>query len=169
MATNRKFTAKVEVLIIGIFFISFIIWAVSKCSSAKTEYKARAALEAYEDSLATAQEQPLDQPATTPQPAASPAVQAPSQVIREKTTPLYVTIEGLKLRDTPNLNGKVLAELKLYEEVNFLNEVTDSTYEINLGAITANEPWVKVQGRGHAGWVYGAGVDYYKRKLKGAY
>ncbi len=160
--SRTRLTPRIEILIIGVFFVSFIVWAVSKCKSAKAEYQNRAALEAYEDSVALSHEKTLS----------PPAVQAPAtaaqQVIKERTTPLYVTVEGLKLRATPDLKGKVLTQLKLYEEVVFLNEVTDSSYQIKLGTVTTTEPWVKVQGRGHVGWVYGAGVDYYKRKLEGA-
>ena len=55
-----------------------------------------------------------------------------------------------------------------FEQVNFLGEVTDSTTEVNLGYEIANEPWVKVQHtRGKIGWVYGAGVNYYKKKRDG--
>ena len=49
-----------------------------------------------------------------------------------------------------------------------MNEVTDSTFQINLGKEVADEPWVKVRSKkGHVGWVYGAGVDYYKYKRPG--
>jgi len=51
----------------------------------------------------------------------------------------------------------------------FLNEVSDSTDIISLGeGIIANEPWVKVRHyKGNEGWVYGAGVHYYKMKYPG--
>lgn len=161
--SRTRLTPRIEILIIGVFFVSFIVWAVSKCKSAKAEYQERAALEAYEDSVALSHERITAPPAAQP---SAPA--AATQVIKERTTPLYVTVEGLKLRASPDLKAKVLTQLKLYEEVVFLNEVTDSSYQIKLGSVTTTEPWVKVQGRGHVGWVYGAGVNYYKKKLEGA-
>ena len=49
-----------------------------------------------------------------------------------------------------------------------MNEVTDSTYQISLGKEMADEPWVKVKNnRGKIGWVYGAGINYYKKKREG--
>jgi len=58
--------------------------------------------------------------------------------------------------------------LVLYEEVHFLNEITPFTEKISLGTSVADEPWVKVKTkRGGEGWVYGAGVYYYKRKYPG--
>ena len=81
---------------------------------------------------------------------------------------LYVTIDKLKVRKTPGLKGELLGELKLFDEVYYMNEVTDSTYEVNLGREKANEPYVKIKTkRGTVGWVYGAGVHYVKKKRSG--
>ncbi len=81
---------------------------------------------------------------------------------------LYVTINDLNMRKTPELNGESITKLSLFEEVYFMNEVTDSTQKINLGYEVADEPWVKVKTKkGKEGWVYGAGVNYYKKKRSG--
>ena len=81
---------------------------------------------------------------------------------------LYVTIDKLKVRKTPGLKGQSLGELKLFDEVYYMNEVTDSTFEVNLGTEKANEPYVKIKTkRGTVGWVYGAGVHYVKKKRSG--
>lgn len=81
---------------------------------------------------------------------------------------LYVTIDKLKVRKTPGLKGEFLGELKLFDEVYYMNEVTDSLYEVNLGKEKAREPYVKIKTkRGTVGWVYGAGVHYAKRKRSG--
>ena len=77
-----------------------------------------------------------------------------------------MTIEGLNLRRAPNLSASIIEKLSLHEEVLFLNEITDSTEQINLGEEVANEPWVKVNYQGKEGWVYGAGVHFY-RKTRG--
>ncbi len=73
------------------------------------------------------------------------------------------------MRRAPDLNDDVVDEFELFEEVFFLDEVTNFTQEINLGKEVANEPWVRIQSRqGRSGWVYGAGVNYYKKKHPGA-
>ncbi|WP_238750851.1 SH3 domain-containing protein [Neolewinella maritima] len=92
----------------------------------------------------------------------------PARVVVEKETTLYSTIDGLNVRVQPALGAPILARLKLYEPVTYMNEVTDSLYTIDLGDITPTEPWVKVRLQdGKLGWVYGAGVRYYKYKLEG--
>lgn len=103
--------------------------------------------------------------ASTPAPERTPAVASPPKVITRNTTPLYVTIDGLNMRSAPHLDSAVIVKLQLHEAVEFMNEVTDSTQAINLGKAIANEPWIKVRHKkGHTGWVYGAGVHYYKMK-----
>ncbi|MEL7163504.1 MAG: hypothetical protein AAFN92_22290, partial [Bacteroidota bacterium] len=64
-------------------------------------------------------------------------------------------------------NG-IVARIPLYEEVFFLGEVTDSLYQIDLGEVTPTAPWVRIKLKdGKQGWVYGAGVSYYKFRLAG--
>lgn len=83
-------------------------------------------------------------------------------------TNLYVTFPNLNVRSTPQLKGKLIERLKLYDKVLFMNEVTDTTQRINLGDVVANEPWIKIKTpTGNEGWVYGAGVSYYKKKVEG--
>ncbi|MBK8703339.1 MAG: SH3 domain-containing protein [Saprospiraceae bacterium] len=82
---------------------------------------------------------------------------------------MYVTIDGLNVRSTPGLKGQVLDRLALYDEVFFLNERTDSLYEFSIGKVKVKEAYVKIRTRkGRTGWVYGAGVHYYKMKREGA-
>lgn len=118
------------------------------------------------------------EPATT-QPTATGNMATPTQsnAATEATAPaketaglsrLYVTIDKLKVRKTPGLKGESLGELKLFDEVYYMNEVTDSLYEVNLGREKAKEPYVKIKTkRGTVGWVYGAGVNYIKKKRSG--
>lgn len=90
------------------------------------------------------------------------------QVIRERVVPLYVTIDGLNMRQGPSRRYQIVDRLPLYEEVFFLNEVTDSLETIKLGDTTTVAPWVKIKTiKGREGWVYGAGVHYYRKKLEG--
>jgi len=158
MAKKKASKQNVQLIVILAFFSFFIFWAMSKCNSMKEEYREKSAAEAIEEANEpTLRQQQVDTLKTVPE----------VRTIKERYTPLYVTIEGMNLRDKPQLNGRILNRLKLYEEVVFLNEVTDSIWEIDLGLITKQEPWVKVKcKKGHTGWVYGAGVSYYKKELK---
>ncbi|MBP7273466.1 MAG: SH3 domain-containing protein [Saprospiraceae bacterium] len=88
-------------------------------------------------------------------------------VVVAKNT-LFVIIDGLNVRTEPNLKAKSLGKLKLFDQVIFMNEVTDTIQKISLGYEEATEPWVKIKTKkGTIGWVYGAGVSYYKKKRKG--
>jgi hypothetical protein len=81
---------------------------------------------------------------------------------------LFVSIDGLKVRKEPGLKGETLETLKLYEPVTFLNKKTDWTQEISLGQEKVTDHWVKVRTQtGKEGWVFGAGVHYYKTKRQG--
>jgi Bacterial SH3 domain len=85
-----------------------------------------------------------------------------------KYSTLYVTIDGLKVRKQPNLKGEVIATLELYEQVSFLNQKSEKVEEISLGLEKVTDHWVKVRTQsGKDGWVFGAGVHYYKMKRKG--
>jgi hypothetical protein len=101
----------------------------------------------------------------TPKGAVS-AISAQGAVVVPSGPTLYVTIENLNLRTQPNVSGKLLGRLRLYEPVTFLNEVTETTQQVTLanGEVT-NEPWIKIRTqKGVSGWVYGAGINFYKKK-----
>jgi hypothetical protein len=175
--------SKIEYIVIGVFALIFLVWAVSKCNAHKDQAQEDAAVEAQEDSLAnatkpaaTATPQPAataastgtaDTTKTAVQPATQPTAQ-PAKAQEPQGSKLYVTIDKLKLRKAPGLKSESLGELKLFDEVYYMDEVTDSTYEVNLGKEIAKEPYVKVKTkRGTVGWVYGAGVHYVKKKRSG--
>lgn len=111
----------------------------------------------------------------TPKPGAAPKRPELTNDVKPPSTPstatgstLYATIDGLKVRKEPGLKGETLAELKLYEPVTFLNKKTDWTQEISLGYEKVTDHWVKVRTQsGKEGWVFGAGVHYYKMKRQG--
>ncbi len=186
--TKKGWLPRAEILIVGVFFLSFIIWAASKCSATKALYQEQdelAAVDTIETEEAPAiTSTPAAPAATNSTPATtSPATGTPAATSgstpattsasgnlasAEEGTPLYVTIDGLNMRATPELNGTIILKLPLNEKVWFMNEVTDTTQQINLGKIVADEPWVKVKhSKGKTGWVYGAGVHYYKMKHPG--
>lgn len=170
MSEENKGTGlpKLELIVIAVFLLSFIIWSASKCSRNRAELR-------QEDMLAqeTVEESRTDSLARITAIQDSLAKIRQEQAARRKQnayTPLYVTIGNLNVRNAPDLNGEVIAELPLYEEVEFMGEWTDFTTEVNLGKEVVNEPWIKVRtSRGQEGWVYGAGVHYYKMRHPGAY
>ncbi|MBR9921466.1 MAG: SH3 domain-containing protein [Bacteroidetes bacterium] len=164
---SKGILSSVEFIIILVFFIAFITWMVPKCKGGPDPIPQPLTMA---DSLAEAQRlldsiQALEPAATEEQ--ASAKAETP-KVETRVVGRLYVTIDGLKVRKEHNLKSDVIVELPLYEEVYFMDEVTDFKEEISLGYEVANEPWVKVRTKkGHEGWVYGAGVNYYKQKRGG--
>lgn len=169
MSTGRK-NSRLELTVIAVFIVLAFIWAISNYNSRRAEIRRKMEAEAMEerrqDSLdrAAAMARMLPPKDTTPA-AAAPA--AP-QVIKEQVTPLYVVLDELNMRSEPKLNSRLVARLKLYDEVVYLNEITEFKQEINLGGVTYNEPWIKIKNkRGQVGWVYGAGVHYYRLRREG--
>lgn len=171
MSKQPSLLPKIEILIVGVLFLVFLIWSISKCSSTRRQLAEREAAEAREqarlDSIdglkAGAAEGfvPLD---TAVRPIKKPAPEKAT----ERFTPLYVITPALNMRTGPGLKFKILERLQLHDELLFLGEVTDTTQQIDLGEIVTDEPWVKVRtSKGKEGWVYGACVDFYKRKLSG--
>jgi hypothetical protein len=209
---------KVETLIIFVFLGCVALWAMSKCSSQRSEFvrsvrdmggddtderPARRDTVAAEQparqqpaQVPPAQVQPVQtqpvntrNPSATPPAAGAPAPSAPApQPGAQPTRPalsnqpaqtqapassstystLYVSIEGLKVRKEPGLKSETVAKLALYEPVTFLNEKTKWTQEISLGYEKVTDHWVKVRTQsGKEGWVFGAGVHYYKTKRQG--
>ncbi len=173
---------KFEIIIIAVFFFSFIIWAASRCGGVKKAVVEDAGLEVPADMIDT-----VETTATVAKPTDIRTAYLDSlERVRRRDTlyanridttavensgpygRLYITIKNLKVRKFPGLKEEVIGQLPLYEEVEFMNEVTDSTYQINLGYEIADEPWVKIRTKkGTVGWVYGAGVNYYKQKRTG--
>ena len=165
MADKKTILPRLEILIILVFFISFLGWAANKCSRTKTTLQEESLAEAA-DSL---QMDTLVAPTTiiaTPPPVTAPTQESEPQVIRGL---LYVVIDDLNMRTEPSLKSDVIAVLNLFDEVQFVNEITDSTTQLKLSeTILADEPWVKVKNKkGRVGWVYGAGVHYHKKKYPG--
>lgn len=114
-----------------------------------------------------------NQPAqtATPDPAAGAATSGQTTATTNPTakySTLFVTIDGLKVRKTPSLKGALVTKLDLYEQVYFLNKKSEKPEEISLGYEKVTDYWVKIRTKsGKEGWVFGAGVHYYKMKRKG--
>lgn len=119
------------------------------------------------------QQPPATPPATSPgtRPALSNQPQPPAAspaATSAKYPTLYVTIDGLNMRKEPKLKSDVVARLKLNEAVYFLNKKSEKPEEINLGYEKVTDYWVKIRTKsGKDGWVFGAGVHYFKMKRKG--
>ncbi|GIV31835.1 MAG: hypothetical protein KatS3mg030_137 [Saprospiraceae bacterium] len=181
----KALRSNLEVFIIGLLSLFFLVWAVSKCNSSKKAYMAKTAEQARLDSLARADSlaalpkatqvdksaQALPAPpnangSSPPTASGSSATATPDP--NADLARLYVVIDKLKLRKEPGLKSEVITELPLFELVYFLNEQTDTTYEVNLGRMVVKEPYMKVRTRkGQEGWVYGAGLSYMKKKHPG--
>jgi hypothetical protein len=112
--------------------------------------------------------QPKENTTTTEKNAQQTTENKKAQTNTEKNAVLYVTIDGWKLRSKPSLKGEVITKLKLNEEVFFLNKKSEKQEEISLGYEKVTDYWVKVRTKsGKEGWVFGAGLHYYKMKRKG--
>lgn len=120
--------------------------------------------------LQPVQQQPVQPPPTTPVNTKSPEKQPRPELGAGNGTAntggslLYCNVEGLNVRSEPNVRSKTVATLKKHEAVTFLNQKTDFTEELNLGDGKVTDHWVKIKTKsGKTGWVFGAGVHYYKK------
>jgi hypothetical protein len=160
---------KLEFILIGVFFIGFVLWAVPKCSATKKELNPDDEIGMQDSTKVDSTRVDQDGVTVVEENTTTPAAQpVPVATNSSEYSRLYITINKLKLRKGPELDSEVVAQLGLFEEVYFLNEVTDFKTELNLGLETATEPWVKIRTKtGQEGWVFGAGVNYYKKKREG--
>jgi len=182
MAKERKgLLPRFEVLIIFIFFISFILWTMSKCSQTKEELQD----DSEETTSTEVTQQPQDTATLTLAPTTNPAQNAAPNVattppaqsaprVETTTSPtsnyskLYVTIPKLKLRTAPTLKSDVITQLKLFERVYYMEEKSDSTITVNLGYEEATDYWRKIMTKkGNTGWVFGAGLSIDKEERSG--
>jgi hypothetical protein len=186
---------RIETLIIAVFFLSVGLWGINQCSAERTqmtqkfeetaETDAPQTLPEPDKAAAETQTEPAP-PLPTPEPAPEPVKTRPkpgkrpeltNEIRPVETKPetvkpqaagagfLYVTIEGLRMSSEPGLRGELVAKLRLYEPVVFLDEKTSWTQEINLGTEKVTDHWVKIKTEsGKEGWVFGAGVHFYKKK-----
>ncbi|MEM1122070.1 MAG: SH3 domain-containing protein [Bacteroidota bacterium] len=157
---------KMELLIIFVFFMSFIVWAMSKCNSTQAAYAAETEGETTAEQVGEIAAPKAEEASTTVSDTNEPIGEKTTNkkiATPEKVTTLYVILDGLKLRKGPHLDSAIVRTLTLDSKVYFLEEVTKFKQSINLGDRVAVEPWIKVRAySGHEGWVYGAGVHYFK-------
>ena len=162
----------IETLIFFTFIGCAVVWGISTCNDRRSE--AMRTVREMEDT------EPAPSSSATPDKSASgkgPDETAPKPTEQRMQTPaaapadgisgvpLFVTIDGLKLRKEPGLKGEAIEQLKLNEQVTFLNQKTDWSQEISMDGEKVTDYWVKVRtASGKTGWVFGAGLHYYKMK-----
>jgi len=166
-----------EIIIILVFFLSFIVWAVSKCGATKMQYaeisddESTSGEDADTDSIYFSMPEPLppkEEPISETVVTTSTTAKGKEIIRTETVSKLYITIDGLNMRTGPHLDSTVIQKFPLFEEVYFTGEYSDSTQRISLGKVMAEEHWVKIKSKkGKVGWVYGAGVDFKKMKRPG--
>ncbi len=156
---NKNLLPKFEMVLLTIFLLTIIIWVIPKCGAGNKTNK-----RLPHSPGDVAQPDSMNAPAQAqPETDSSQHLVTEPQVQFSQYTKLYVIIDGLNVRSKPGLKSSIIDRLPLGEEVYFLNEVSDSTQQINLGDRIADEPWIKIKTpKGRTGWVYGAGVNYYK-------
>lgn len=188
LTAKAKQFSKFEVLFVVMMFLCFFAWAFSKCSTQgitpavidnpePTLDEMEDNGESFSPAAANNPNSPtydLNEPSspsastTTPQPNGNVEVvnrnnAAANGGTRRSYTPLYVTLQDLKVRTGPSRDSSIVSTLSLNEEVMFMEKRTGFREKINIGTEITNEPWVYVQTqKGHRGWVYGAGIHYFK-------
>lgn len=164
--TEKDVIPNMELILILIFFASFIIWTVAKCYVKQDTYEKEATLnapQAVKDSIANA----AKVAALPKKPATTEKLKPKTRTVFKEVTSLYVVLDGLKLRKGPTRDSGFIKQFKLHDRVQFLEEVTTFRERINVGERIANDPWIRVRAQsGHEGWVYGAGVHYHKQKFQ---
>jgi uncharacterized protein YgiM (DUF1202 family) len=188
LTAKAKQFSKFEVLFVAVMFLCFFAWAFSKCSTQGITPPVTNNPDTVPDDMEDTGENvspaaannpnsptyDLNEPTTpsastvTPQPNGNVEVvnrnnPAANGGTRRSYTPLYVTLQDLKVRTGPSRDSAIVSTLSLKEEVMFMEKRTGFRERINIGTEITNEPWVYVQTqKGRRGWVYGAGVHYFK-------
>jgi len=177
---------KLDTIIILVFFFCIALWMISRCEQKRSDYQQRAFSHRDKEEPSAAPDSirltpppkpvptPVERKPDNPNPqnktaeSAKAAPEKANSTTKNNQALLYVTIDGLKLRKEPGLKSETISQLKLHEEVTFLGKRTDWTQEISLGTEKVTDRWVLVRTQsGKEGWVFGAGVNFYKEKRKG--
>ena len=76
---------------------------------------------------------------------------------------VFVWVDKLRLRKTPDTKSEILQELDEGETLLFLNEKSHFTQKINLRGTIYDEPWLRVKtAENNIGWIYGGAIKYEK-------
>lgn len=143
---STKFTLRpIEAIGIGLFVFAVLVYSFNKCNRSPARNANNASTTA-----------------TLPALADSAALAMSASNLR----PLYVVIDSLKLRPRPQLDTAFIRYLYIDELVYDMGEQTNYTQTIRYSADDVRtEPWVKIRTKkGDIGWVFGAGVNFYRKK-----
>ncbi len=67
----------------------------------------------------------------------------------------FSNVEKLRIRETPDMNGKTLGYLAMNEEITFLNDTSTRLFTVDNDVMQFNEPFIKIKTKsGITGWVY---------------
>lgn len=73
----------------------------------------------------------------------------------DQQTTMYVWAENSRVRETPDLNGKVITELKAAEKVILTGETSSAKSKVKLRGVDFEDVWVKVKlNDSKEGWVF---------------
>ncbi len=69
---------------------------------------------------------------------------------------LYITVNDLRLRSSPNLGGRVVDGIPINTRVEYLNEKSNNRTEVVIEGSVVNDFWYKIQTpNGKTGWIHG--------------
>ncbi len=157
---------RIELIVGGILVLIFLVWSFDTCSTSNKKYQPQEPAKQEEPKPQADNNTNPNQPAanndaanpTPAQPAPVPVQTAPTYTI------VYVSTEKLNMRDKPFLSGsQIVTELRIGDELYYLNNKSEYKAKITLDNIPYEEPWIEVQTKdGKRGWVYGGGIRFYK-------
>lgn len=85
---------------------------------------------------------------------------------KTKTITVYAWVDKLRMREAPDTDADIIAEIPEGGSMTYLEEKTAFTQQFTLRGKQYDEPWLKVKSvSGKTGWVYGGGVKFYQPKL----
>jgi len=90
----------------------------------------------------------------------------------KKNSTLFVWLNNLRVRETPNLSSEVIDLLQFADEVVYLNQISNIKSKITISGKTYNAPWIKIKTKdGKIGWVYSVGfkTDFIKIYTESGY
>jgi hypothetical protein len=94
-----------------------------------------------------------------------------SPVFNRNST-LYVWLNNLRVRESPDLSSEITDTLQFAEEVEYLNEISTIKTRVTIRGKKYNAPWVKIKLKsGKTGWVYSVGLmaDFIKIYTESGY
>jgi hypothetical protein len=87
-----------------------------------------------------------------------------STLIRDSNfVEIFVWVDKLRLRKTPDRKSEILQELDEGETLLFLNEKSHFKEKVKLRGVIYDEPWLKVKTKNNKiGWIYGGAIKFEK-------